>query len=82
MFLFSPAQVVPILGQAADESILDALSLAEAIVALPPAARLKDIRDAFERYRKERTSRREAAIRESQDLDQLLNAKVMATPHF
>lgn len=68
-------KVVPILGQAADESILDALSLAEAIVALPPAARLTDIRDAFERYRKERTSRREAAIRESQDLDQLLNAK-------
>ncbi|KAF9548155.1 hypothetical protein EC957_007183 [Mortierella hygrophila] len=62
-------------GQAADESILDALSLAEAIVALPPAARLTDIRDAFGRYRKERTSRREAAIRESQDLDQLLNAK-------
>ncbi|KAG9062642.1 hypothetical protein KI688_004946 [Linnemannia hyalina] len=61
--------------QAADESILDALSLAEAIVALPPAARLTDIRDAFGRYRKERTSRRETAIRESQDLDQLLNAK-------
>ncbi|KAF9117016.1 hypothetical protein BGW39_002511 [Mortierella sp. 14UC] len=67
-------KVVPILGQAADESILDALSLAEAIVALP-STRLVDIRDAFERYRKERTSRREAAIRESHDLDQLLNAK-------
>ncbi|KAK3819472.1 MAG: hypothetical protein J3R72DRAFT_459806 [Linnemannia gamsii] len=67
-------KVVPILGQAADESILDALSLAEAIVALP-STRLADIREAFERYRKERTSRREVAIRESQDLDQLLNAK-------
>ncbi|KAF8945189.1 hypothetical protein BGZ47_003106 [Haplosporangium gracile] len=68
-------KAVPILGQAADESILDALSLAEAIVALPPSVRLADIREAFARYRKERTSRREAAIRESQDLDQLLNAK-------
>ncbi|KAF9909778.1 hypothetical protein EC991_008101 [Linnemannia zychae] len=70
----APTRVVPILGQAADESILDALSLADAIVALP-STRLADIRDAFERYRKERTSRRDAAIRESQDLDQLLNAK-------
>lgn len=68
--------MVPILGQAADESILDALSLAEAIVALP-STRLTDIREAFARYRKERTSRREAAIRESQDLYQLLNAKVI-----
>ncbi|KAF9080825.1 hypothetical protein BGX29_001647 [Mortierella sp. GBA35] len=67
-------KVVPILGQAADESILDALSLAEALVGLP-SCRLSDIRDALERYRKERTSRRESAIRESQDLDQLLNAK-------
>ncbi|KAG0305497.1 hypothetical protein BGZ97_001094 [Linnemannia gamsii] len=70
----APTRVVPILGQAADESILDALSLAEAIVALP-STRLTDIREAFARYRKERTSRREAAIRESQDLYQLLNAK-------
>ncbi|KAG0281433.1 hypothetical protein BGZ96_001140 [Linnemannia gamsii] len=60
--------------QAADESILDALNLAEAIVALP-STRLNDIREAFARYRKERTSKREAAIRESQDLYQLLNAK-------
>ncbi|KAF9935414.1 hypothetical protein FBU30_000012 [Linnemannia zychae] len=67
-------KVVPVLGQAADESILDALSLSEAIMALP-STRLSDVRNALEDYREERTSRRDAAIKESMDLDQLLNAK-------
>jgi len=66
---------VPVLGQAADESILDAMALCEALFDMP-SLNLRDIQQAFNRYRKERTSRRETAIDEARSLDQILNAKV------
>ncbi|KAK3816266.1 MAG: hypothetical protein J3Q66DRAFT_342099 [Benniella sp.] len=67
-------KIVPVLGQAADESILDAMALCEALFDMP-SLNLRDIQQAFHRYRKERTSRREAAIDEARSLDQILNAK-------
>ncbi|KAF9158416.1 hypothetical protein BGX21_002249 [Mortierella sp. AD011] len=65
---------VPTFGQASEETILDALALSEVLVSLP-STKLDDIRMAFERYHKERTTRRESAIDESRELDQTLNAK-------
>ncbi|KAG0243190.1 hypothetical protein BGX31_011080 [Mortierella sp. GBA43] len=66
--------IVPVLGQAAEESILDALALSEALVDMP-STELHDIRQAFDRYNRERTIKRDAAIEEARSLDQVLNAK-------
>ncbi|KAI8356377.1 hypothetical protein B0O80DRAFT_447318 [Mortierella sp. GBAus27b] len=67
-------KIVPVLGQAAEESILDALALSEALVDMP-STELHDIRQAFDRYNRERTIKRDAAIEEARSLDQVLNAK-------
>ncbi|KAF9436060.1 hypothetical protein BGZ76_004908 [Entomortierella beljakovae] len=68
-------KVVPVLGQAPEETILDALALSEALYSLS-STKLSDIQKAFERYHKERTAKRESVIDESKYLDQTLNAKV------
>ncbi|KAG0344728.1 hypothetical protein BG005_001705 [Podila minutissima] len=67
-------KVIPLFGQAVDESILDVLALGEALFNLP-STELCDIKTAFELYHKERSSRREVAIGEARDLDQLLHSK-------
>ncbi|KAF9092000.1 hypothetical protein BGX27_001922 [Mortierella sp. AM989] len=67
-------KVVPVFGQASEETILDALALSEVLFSLP-STNLDDIQKAFERYHKDRTARRESAIDESRYLDQTLNAK-------
>ncbi|KAG0094617.1 hypothetical protein BGZ93_007006 [Podila epicladia] len=64
---------VLLLGEV-DESILDALALGEALFNLP-STELCDIKAAFELYHKERSSRRDVAIGEARDLDQLLHSK-------
>ncbi|KAF9898078.1 hypothetical protein BX616_004528 [Lobosporangium transversale] len=71
-------KMVPILGQPVEESILDALALAEVLYALP-STRLSDIQMAIDWYHKERTIRREAAIDESRDMDLTFNTKVKTT---
>ncbi|KAF9297378.1 hypothetical protein BGZ74_009857 [Mortierella antarctica] len=65
---------VLLVGEAVDESILDALALGEALFNLP-STELCDIKTAFELYHKERSSRREVAIGEARDLDLLLHSK-------
>ncbi|KAF9371414.1 hypothetical protein CPC16_003085 [Podila verticillata] len=67
-------KVIPLFGQTVDESILDALALGEALFNLP-STELCDIKTAFELYHKERGSKRDAAIAEARDLDQLLHSK-------
>ncbi|KAF9192767.1 hypothetical protein BGZ51_004935 [Haplosporangium sp. Z 767] len=67
-------KVLPVLGQAVDESILDALAMSEALFSLP-STRLNDIQSAFTSYHRERALRRESAIEESRQLDTLLHAK-------
>ncbi|KAG0324271.1 hypothetical protein BGZ99_002006 [Dissophora globulifera] len=68
------APTVPVLGQPGEDTILDALALSEVLFSMP-STRLNDIHRAFDRYHKERTSRRESAISESRELDQTLHAK-------
>ncbi|KAG0304467.1 hypothetical protein BGZ98_005483 [Dissophora globulifera] len=70
----SSLSTVPVLGQPGEDTILDALVLSEVLFAMP-STRLNDIHRAFDRYHKERTSRRESAISESRELDQTLHAK-------
>ncbi|KAF9959675.1 hypothetical protein BGZ72_009031 [Mortierella alpina] len=67
-------KIVPIVGEAADDSILDALALSEALFSLR-SARKRDVQTAFEQYHRDRTSRRVSAIDESRELDLLLRAK-------
>ncbi|KAG0020234.1 hypothetical protein BGZ81_009426 [Podila clonocystis] len=67
-------KVIPLFGQAVDESILDALALGEVLFNLP-STELCDIKMTLELYHKERGSRRDAAIGEARDLDQLLHSK-------
>ncbi|KAF9281796.1 hypothetical protein BGZ68_006424 [Mortierella alpina] len=61
-------------GEAADDSILDALALSEALFSLR-SARKRDVQTAFEQYHKDRTSRRASALDEARELDLLLRAK-------
>ncbi|CAO3572704.1 unnamed protein product [Mortierella alpina] len=68
-------KIVPIVGEAADDSILDALALSEALFSLR-SARKRDVQAAFEQYHKDRTSRRVSAMVEARELDLLLRAKV------
>ncbi|KAF9580186.1 hypothetical protein BGW38_003270 [Lunasporangiospora selenospora] len=67
-------KILPVFGQAGVETILDALALGEALFYLP-STRLRDIHQALETYRWERTVRREAALDESRNMDLLLNVK-------
>ncbi|KAG0368805.1 hypothetical protein BGZ54_001120 [Gamsiella multidivaricata] len=67
-------KMVPVLGEPAEETILDALALSEVLVALPSTS-ISDIQEAFSRYHKERRARRQSAIDESRELDLTLNAK-------
>ncbi|KAF9573041.1 hypothetical protein EC968_009091 [Mortierella alpina] len=76
---FDPAllheeQIVPIVGEAADDSILDALALSEALFSLV-SARKHDVQTAFAQYHKDRTSRRMSSLDEARELDLLLRAK-------
>ncbi|KAF9951244.1 hypothetical protein BGZ70_001070, partial [Mortierella alpina] len=66
--------IVPIVGEAADDSILDALALSEALFSLR-SARKRDVQAAFEHYHNDRTSRRATAMVEARELDLLLRAK-------
>ncbi|KAF9404932.1 hypothetical protein BGZ94_003871 [Podila epigama] len=67
-------KVIPLFGQAVDESILDALALSEVLFNLP-STDLEDIKTALGNYHKERSGRRQAVINEAHDLDQLLHSK-------